>query len=107
MEVEVEVREGRELLEALDGSDKEVFLVVLRLQLSSSSVGSVFPSNFVSTSLGMVWSKRFAAWLLADLVLKFCETTGLFFLPVVFVPHLPGVFTNLCSILDLPLVSRL
>lgn len=107
MQVEVEVREGQELLEALDGSDREVFLVVLRLQLSSSSVGNVFPSNFVSASLGVVWSKRLAAWLVTDLVLKFFETTVLLFLPVSFVLLLPGVFTKPCLFpgLDLPLVT--
>lgn len=101
MEVEVEVREGQELLEALDGSDMEVFLVVLRLQLSSSSVGNVFSSNFVSASLGMVWSKRLAAWLTTDLVLAFFETAALVFLGV------PGVFTKLylCSVLDVLLVG--
>lgn len=107
MEVEVEVREGQGLLEALDGSDKEVFLVVL--QLSSSSVGNVFPSNFVSVSLGRVWSERLAAWLVTDLVLKFFETTALLLFLVSFVLLLPGVFfkLDLCSVLDLPLVSCL
>lgn len=107
MEVEVEVREGQELLEALDGSDKEVFLVVL--QLSSSSVGNVFPSNFVSASLGRVWSERLAAWLVTDLVLKFFETTALLLFLVSFVLLLPGVFFKLylCSVLDLSLVSCL
>ena len=107
MEVEVEVREGQELLDALDGSDRDVFLVVLWLQLSSSSVGNVFPSNFVSASLGMVWSKRLAAWLVTDLVLNVFETPV--FLPVSFVLPLPGVFTGLylCSLLDLTLVGCL
>lgn len=109
MEVEVEVREGRELLEALDGSDKEVFLVVLWLQLSSSSVGSVFPSNFLSASLAIVWSKCFLAWLLTNLVLTFFENTALFFLLVSFVLPIPAVFTelHLCSVLNLPVLGCL
>ena len=100
------MREGQELLEALDVSDRDVFLVVLRLQLSSSSRGSVFPSKLVSASLGRVCFEGLATWLLPVLDLKLFETTTLFFLPVSIVLLLPGILTKLylCSVLDLLLV---
>lgn len=86
------MREGQEAL--------EVFLVVLRLQLSSSSAGSVFLSNFVSSE--RLCFDGPAARLGTD-----PETTTLPFLLVSFVLPRLGVRLEpyLRSVLDLSLVT--
>lgn len=96
VQVEVEVREGQDRLDVLDGSDRDVVLVVLLLlDLSSSSGGRVRPLSFPSAWLEMVPGGEAAAWRLPLPVTDFFETTGPFCVPLCFAERSPDGFINL------------